>query len=141
MITEQSKRIFHENYIGSIATVNPDGTPWSSPVHLVADSEYIYWLSKPDKQHSQNVERTADVHVTLFSPDVTRGLQGVYVSGQAEHLPAQDQPRVYQLMRARVGHENMPRGMEQADAYRVRIGVENVEKSTGNCWYFYSQKD
>ncbi len=139
-IHDQSRRIFRENYIGSLATVNEDGSPWSSPVHLVADDVYVYWLSTPDKQHSRNVARQADVHVTLFSPDVARGLQGVYISGRAERLSAHHQPHVFQLMCDRVGVENMPRGMEKSDAYRVPIGAPDVEKSTGNCWYFYSQK-
>ena len=40
----------------------------------------------------------------------------------------------------RVGEANLPRGMEESDAYGVPIGVADVEKSTGNCWYFYSEK-
>lgn len=138
-IVEQSRRFFRENYIGSIATVNQDGSPWSSPVHLVADDQYVYWLSKPGKQHSQNVARNPDVHVTLFSPDVSRGLQGVYISGRAEHLEISERPRIYQLLCDRVGEENLPAGMGDGDAYRVPLGQPNVEKSTGNCWYFYSE--
>lgn len=137
-INEKSKIIFSENYIGSIATVNQDGSPWSSPLHMVSDDNYVYWLSKPVKQHSINLERDPRVHVTLFSPDVSRGLQGVYIEGRAEHLPANQQPRVYQLMLDRVGADTIPDGMDKTDAYRVAIGDVSFEKSTGNCWYFYS---
>lgn len=140
-INEKSKLIFSQNYIGTVATLNQDGSPWSSPVHMYSDDEYVYWLSKPNKQHSQNIDRDPRVHLSLFSPDVSRGLQGVYVAGQAEHYAVAgeaDQVAVYQAMVARVTDEKMPINMDQSDAYRLKIGQVDELKSTGNCWYFYS---
>lgn len=140
-INQKAKIIFSQNYIGSIATVNPDGSPWSSPVHMYSDDEYVYWLSKPNKQHSQNIERDARTHLSLFSPEVSRGLQGVYIKGQAEHYAvagSSQQLAVFEAMQARVTPEKMPANMDQSDAYRLKIGQVDEEKSTGNCWYFYS---
>jgi general stress protein 26 len=140
-INEKSKAIFSENYIGCIATVNQDGSPWASPVHMFTDDEYVYWFSKPEKQHSENIVRDARVHLTLFSSDTSRGLQGVYIAGRAEvyaEAGSDEQRRIYQQMVKRVGEDKMPPNMDKSHAYRLPIGTVDEQKSTGNCWYFYS---
>ena len=130
--------IFSEYYIGALATINEDGSPRSTPLHVVSDGEYAYWLSKPDKVHSQNIDRDNRVSLSLASSGTSKGLRGVYLNGRAEHLPKQDQDAVYQLLRKRLGEDKMPPKMEEADAYRLKIGVCDEQKSTFNCWYFYS---
>lgn len=135
-INEKSKIIFAENYIGSIATINDDGTPWSTPLHMVADNNAVYWFSKSDKRHSRNIARDPRVSLSLFSCDVSRGLRGVYVNGEAQLLTPDERQAAYELMRQRVG-DGMPPGIGEVEGYRLPIGRVDEEKSTGNCWYFY----
>lgn len=130
------QQIFAENIIGTLATVNPDGSPWSTPVHVVTDGEAVYWFSKPTVQHSQNITRDSRVSLTLFSPDATRGPIGAYVNGTVELLDEAADAQARQVFIDRAG--SMPKTFENFSAYRLPLGSYDNDKSTGNCWYFYS---
>ncbi len=132
----QVNELFAENILATLATVNADGTPWSTPLHVASDGEYIYWFSKESTVHSQNITRNPRVSLTLFSPDESRGPKGVYVNGQVELLRADSEQVAREIIGMRLG--SFPPAFAAAKAYRLPIGVYNAEKSTGNCWYFYS---
>ena len=132
----QVNELFAENILATLATVNADGTPWSTPLHVASDGEYIYWFSKESTVHSQNITRDPRVSLTLFSPDESRGPKGVYVNGQVELLRADSEQAAREIIGTRLG--GFPPAFAAAKAYRLPIGVYNAEKSTGNCWYFYS---
>ena len=132
----QVNELFAENILATLATVNADGTPWSTPLHVASDGEYIYWFSKESTVHSQNIARNPRVSLTLFSPDESRGPKGVYVNGQVELLRADSEQAAREIIGTRLG--GFPPAFAAAKAYRLPIGVYNAEKSTGNCWYFYS---
>ena len=132
----QVNELFAENILATLATVNADGTPWSTPLHVASDGEYIYWFSKESTVHSQNITRNPRVSLTLFSPDESRGPKGVYVNGQVELLRADSEQAAREIIGTRLG--GFPPAFAAAKAYRLPIGVYNAEKSTGNCWYFYS---
>ena len=132
----QVNELFAENILATLATVNADGTPWSTPLHVASDGEYIYWFSKESTVHSQNIARDPRVSLTLFSPDESRGPKGVYVNGQVELLRADSEQAAREIIGTRLG--GFPPAFAAAKTYRLPIGVYNAEKSTGNCWYFYS---
>ena len=132
----QVNELFAENILATLATVNADGTPLSTPLHVASDGEYIYWFSKESTVHSQNIARDPRVSLTLFSPDESRGPKGVYVNGQVELLRADSEQAAREIIGTRLG--GFPPAFAAAKAYRLPIGVYNAEKSTGNCWYFYS---
>ena len=132
----QVNELFAENILATLATVNADGTPWSTPLHVASDGEYIYWFSKESTVHSQNIARDPRVSLTLFSPDESRGPKGVYVNGQVELLSGDSEQAAREMIGKRLG--GFPPAFAAAKAYRLPIGVYNAEKSTGNCWYFYS---
>lgn len=132
----QVNELFAENILATLATVNADGTPWSTPLHVASDGEYIYWFSKESTIHSQNIARDPRVSLTLFSPDESRGPKGVYVNGQVELLRGDSEQAAREIIGMRLG--SFPPAFAAAKAYRLPIGVYNAEKSTGNCWYFYS---
>ena len=132
----QVNELFAENILATLATVNADGTPWSTPLHVASDGEYVYWFSKESTVHSQNITRDPRVSLTLFSPDESRGPKGVHVNGQVELLRADSEQAAREIIGTRLG--GFPPAFAAAKAYRLPIGVYNAEKSTGNCWYFYS---
>lgn len=133
---KQVNELFAENVLATLATVNADGTPWSTPLHVASDGKYVYWFSKESTVHSQNIARDARVSLTLFSPDESRGPKGVYVNGQVELLRDDSEETAREIIGRRLG--GFPPAFAAAKAYRLPIGVYNAEKSTGNCWYFYS---
>lgn len=132
----QVNELFAENILATLATVNADGTPWSTPLHVASDGEYVYWFSKESTVHSQNITRDPRVSLTLFSPDESRGPKGVYVNGHVELLSGDSEQTAREIIGTRLG--GFPPAFAAAKAYRLPIGVYNAEKSTGNCWYFYS---
>ncbi len=135
-MTEQAQVVFDENVLAVLATVNEDGSPWATPVHIATDGEYVYWFSHELTVHSQNVARDARISVSLFSPDESRGPKGVYVNGSAEKLAGEQVDTARQVFTNRIG--TLPPVFATASAYRLPLGQFNEEKSTGSCWYFYS---
>lgn len=135
-MNEAGRQLLDENILASVATVNADGSPWSTPVHLFADNEAVYWFSVDEKQHSRNITRDARVSVVIWSPDESRGPKGVYFNGVVERLDDEATAAAKELVVARLG--KVPPVFETAHAYRLPIGHLDADKSTGNCWYFYS---
>jgi hypothetical protein len=86
--------------------------------------------------HSENIARDPRVSLSLFSPDESEGLQGVYLRGSAEIVDAADRARVIDVYTTRAGH--FPPPFAEWTAYRLEVGALDEQKSTGNCWYFYS---
>lgn len=135
-MTDQAQAVFDENVLAVLATVNDDGSPWAVPVHVATDGEYVYWFSHETTVHSQNIARDARVSLSLFSPDESKGPKGVYVNGQAEKIEGSQADVARDVFTARIG--TLPPVFATASAYRLPLGQFSEEKSTGNCWYFYS---
>ncbi len=135
-MVDEAKVILNDNILGSVATLNQDGSPWISPIHVFSDDEYVYWFSKDTAIHSQNVARDPRVSLTLFSSDMSQGPKGVYINGTAELLGVDDTTESKKLIEAKLG--KIPQNFVEAAAYRLKIGELNRGKSTGNCWYFYT---
>jgi len=135
-MTDGAQEILNGNVLGTVATLNEDGSPWSTPVHLFSDKDAVYWFSYEDKIHSLNIERDTRVSVTLFSPDASRGPKGVYLNGRVTKLNGDETAAAKQLMIAKIG--TIPTYFEHATGYRLEIGQINSSKTSGNCWYFYS---
>lgn len=135
-MNEQARAIVDENILGVLATVNEDGSPWATPLHFVADETALYWFSTTERAHSVNIERDNRVGVSIFSTDESQGPKGIYVHGRAERLDDVRRAEVYALFQGRLGA--VPAVFDTASAYKLPIGTLNEQKSTGNCWYFYS---
>lgn len=139
-MSDEARTILQSNVLGSIATINEDGSPWSTPVHVFYDeaTEAVYWFSHEATIHSINIARDARVSLTLFSPNEAGGPKGVYVNGTAEKLAASETDAAKAVVRARM--TTVPPVFDTATAYRLTIGALNSDKSTRNCWYFYTEK-
>jgi general stress protein 26 len=133
---DEARTILSKNILGTVATINEDGSPWATPIHVFSDNEAVYWFSNEDKIHSLNIERDPRVSLTLFSSDLSRGPIGIYVNGMATKLDDESTTSAKQFMMAKIG--KIPAYFEHATGYRLAIGQLNSSKSTGNCWYFYS---
>lgn len=135
-MNDEARQILEQNLLGAVATVNEDGSPWVSPVHVFSDDEAVYWFSDANKQHSLNIDRDPRVSLTLFSPDASKGTKGVYINGTAEKLDVEATTQAKQLMVKKIG--KVLSVFDKSTGYRVKIGNLNSSKSTGNCWYFYT---
>lgn len=135
-MNDEARAILSENLIGAVATINEDGSPWISPLHIFSDEEAVYWFSNDDKQHSINIEKDPRVSLSLAAADMSHGPKGVYINGNATKLDVDTTTEAKKLIEARIG--KIPPAFENASAYRLPIGQPNSGKTVGNCWYFYS---
>jgi len=135
-MTDEARAILNDNLLGTVATINEDGSPWNSPIHVFSDEEAVYWFSSEDRQHSLNVARNPRVSLTLFSPDLSEGPKGIFVNGNVTKLDVDATTEARKLIEAKIG--KIPPVFETATAYRLPIGLLNSSKTSKNCWYFYS---
>ena len=131
---EEIKQILAVNLIGTLATLNEDGSPWATPLHIFADDEALYWFSQPDHQHSVNVERDGRVSVALWSKQ--DGMAGAYISGIATKLSAAETEKALEIVVATIGA--VPPVFAGTSAFRLPVGSLNPSKSGDKRWYFYT---
>ena len=131
---EAINEILKANMIGTVATLNEDGSPWATPVHIVAHEGYIYWFSKDTHQHSQNVIRDPRVSISLWAK--AEGTKGAYINGISERLEGENADAIFAMVREKFG--SLPPVFENTSPYRVEIGQLNSSKSSENRWYFYT---
>ena len=82
--SETAKRLIDGNSNMVLATADPAGVPWVSPVFYVADGDYdLYWTSDPDARHSANVRSNAHVAIVIFKTDP---VDAVYISARAVEI-------------------------------------------------------
>lgn len=66
-----------------------DGKPWIATVYFVADNLNLYWLSWPERRHSQELTKRADVAATVVvKTDIP--VIGVQLTGVAEEVTDED---------------------------------------------------
>ena len=125
--------ILQKNPIAVLATHASEAGALATPLHVVYDNEAVYWLSLDTAEHSRNISNGL-IAMTIFSPQTSNGLEGVYLRGRATVYD--DTKYVRNMFAERFGM--VPPTLEKATAYRLPVGRYNQEKSFGNCWYFYS---
>lgn len=133
---ENIKTVLTENLIGTLATLNEDGSPWATPLHIFADDKALYWFSAETHQHSQNIERDGRASIALFSKE--DGTKGAYISGTATKLDAAQTAEAQQIVIDLFG--KIPAVFENTSGYRLPIGEINSSKSSEKRWYFYTPK-
>ena len=131
---ESIHQILKNNRIGTLATVNEDGSPWATPLHVFADETSLYWFSKDTHQHSKNVVHEPRVSIALWSAEATQ--KGAYISGTATKLAGAAAETAFDVVVAIFG--SIPPVFDGVAAYRVPLGELNEAKSSANRWYFYT---
>jgi hypothetical protein len=101
------KEIIDRSLYMVVATSDPSGQPWASPVYF-APSGYrdFFWVSQPDATHSVNLRDRREVGIVIFDSSVPIGNgQGVYILGVARELPAHETAEGIEIFSKRsVGH-------------------------------------
>ncbi len=121
--------------VGSLATVNDDGSPWSTPLHMAFTDEQVIWLSPADTQHSRNIERDPRVSIALWSKDELPNVKGIYVQTTAERVNGVAEVAARQRYAARLGG-NIPERFADAETYVAPLGDINTTKTRGGRLYF-----
>jgi nitroimidazol reductase NimA-like FMN-containing flavoprotein (pyridoxamine 5'-phosphate oxidase superfamily) len=79
----------------TLGTADEPGLPWVSPVwYAPAEYRQFFWVSSPEARHSRNIAARPQVSVVIFDSQAPIGTgQGVYMSGAAEELAANELER------------------------------------------------
>ena len=82
------QQLLREVPYATIATVRPDGQPWSTPLYVVFDKDLtMYWVSTPTNQHSQNILCDPRIFATVFDSHAPEGAGfGLYLQMTAQVL-------------------------------------------------------
>lgn len=94
---ELIKKFLLDKEVMQLATVK-DGKPWVSNLHYVADKNHnIYWLSKPDRRHSQEIKNHAHVAAAIAVRSPDHPVIGLQIEGQASEV--KDKKELTEVMR------------------------------------------
>jgi pyridoxine/pyridoxamine 5'-phosphate oxidase len=87
--------IIDANSYMTLATADPDGLPWASPVWFAStDGREFFWVSSPDARHSINIATRPQIAIVIFDSHQLIGTgNGVYLSAFAEQVAAADVDR------------------------------------------------
>jgi len=93
--TALAAEIIAANRYMTLATADPDGRPWASPVYYAAAApgEFL-WVSRPGARHSRNVAVRPELGIAIFDSQVAIGTgQAVYAEAVAEQLAGEELAR------------------------------------------------
>lgn len=87
-----ARRILDANDYLTLATADPDGRPWATPVWFAErDLHEFLWVSRPDARHSQNLAQRPEVALVVFDSTVSVGdADALYVEATATEVAADD---------------------------------------------------
>jgi nitroimidazol reductase NimA-like FMN-containing flavoprotein (pyridoxamine 5'-phosphate oxidase superfamily) len=94
-LAAHARAVIDGNLYLTLGTVEPDGSPWTSPVYFApaGDREFC-WLSAADARHSRNLAERPQVSIVVFDSTVPpyHG-RAVYAVGEAREVPGGDVDR------------------------------------------------
>lgn len=124
--------------VGSLASLNQDGSPWSTPLHMAIGDEAIVWLSSEKTQHGINMDRDDRVSIALWSDTEVENVKGIYVQTYAEKVTGVQEVAARQLYAERFGA--IPEKFLAGETYVAPLGEIDQEKSRGGRIYFVATR-
>ncbi len=104
---QAAREIIDGNLYMVVATSDPSGQPWATPVYFAhRDYREYFWISEPDATHSVNLRDRREVGIVIFDSTVPIDTgRGVYISGVAHEVPAHEAAEGIEIFSRRsVGH-------------------------------------
>lgn len=130
--------------IGTLGTVNEDGSPHVSPVFLAYNTTKdpglnFMWSSRQTAAHSQNIERTGQGFIVIFDSVTARG-GGLYAQVSVRAIPPNDATfeNTYQTFAARKTQFSLP----VSSVHNYQNGTQTLYLATAqSIWVNISRKD
>lgn len=123
--------------VGALGTVNEDGSPWNTPIHLAVGEEVVVWLTSRHTQHGRNIERDDRVSIALWSDTEVEHVKGIYIQSRAEIVTGSREVAARQLYAERFGE--IPEKFLAGDTYVAPLGELDDEKTRGGRLYFSAE--
>ncbi|MEU2200656.1 pyridoxamine 5'-phosphate oxidase family protein [Isoptericola sp. NPDC019482] len=78
-----------------LASADPDGNPWPTPVWFAREGRELVWVSRLGTRHSSNVAGRSAVGIVVFETPVPAGgrPRAVYAEATAGEVPDADRER------------------------------------------------
>lgn len=95
---KQIEEILKREQVGTLATINEDGSPYATPIHFVYDNGKIYMHGLPAGQKVENIRRNGSISFMVYHMngllldenelpcDTNTAYQSVIISGRASFL-------------------------------------------------------
>ena len=98
-----ARAVIDANLYLVLATADPDGRPWASPVYFAPDGyRSFFWVSRPGARHSRNLAARSEVGIVVFDSSAPIGTgRGVYVSADARELVADERDEAIEIFSRR----------------------------------------
>ena len=83
-----ARRLIDSSSYLTLATADPDGRPWASPVwYAAAGYTQLLWVSSPDARHSRHLAGRPETGIVIFDSRAALGeAQAVYMAAVAEEV-------------------------------------------------------
>jgi uncharacterized protein YhbP (UPF0306 family) len=87
-LVAHGRAIVDANLYMVLGTADENGRPWASPVYFAPDAyRDFYWVSKPERTHSRNIELRPEISIVIFDSSVPISTgEGVYMTAVARQL-------------------------------------------------------
>jgi uncharacterized protein YhbP (UPF0306 family) len=87
-LVARGRAIVDANLYMVLGTADENGRPWASPVYFAPDGyREFYWVSKPERTHSRNIELRPEISIVIFDSSVPISTgEGVYMTAVAQQL-------------------------------------------------------
>lgn len=120
-LAAQGRRIIDNNSFMTLATANPDGDPWASPVYYVADGyATLYWISSPDATQVRNIAVRPQVGIVVFNSQQEPGSdEAVYMAATACELTGAELDRGLEIYLATAPFSRGPEAFRPPGPYRA----------------------
>ena len=136
----EAVNILHKTDYLVLATINSDGSPWTTPLRFAYDSEKIYWVTSEVTIHSQNSALDDRVSITIFDSSQTAeiGTRGaLYIQSHAILLVGEEELAARDIFADRFS--DIDKLGSNVRLYAAVIGIFNEEKSAEQRLYFKSE--
>ncbi len=139
-LAQRARNIVQQILYVTVATVSVEGKPWNSPVYAsFDDAGNFYWVSSPEAQHSQNVERNGEAFLVVYNSTVPWATgEGVYIEAGVSALNDLDEiAEARRNLALRVG-----KPLDDQHAKYLEGGVRRVYRAVPKrVWMNHDEKD
>ena len=137
------RELVDANRYMALGTLDPDGRPRVSPVYFAPDGySLVYWISKPDAQHSQNIAERPDISMVIFDSTAPIGTaRAVYLKATGERVPDEEIDSCAEVAcRARFPEQSVfpveeLRPPEKLRLYRARVNEHSIHIRGSDPYY------
>ena len=92
---ELARQVIDDGRYLVLATADPQGNPWPTPVWYAREGREFVWASWPDARHSQNIRARPTVGLVIYETPVPVDgrTRAVYAEAAAAEVPEADRNR------------------------------------------------